>query len=145
MDLPAKHVMTDCADLEASAARALDLEAPRRLVAILHADDPVLLASSRGALQQTLDLVDEWALLHNAQFHHSTDKTVVMVSSALGAEDLDLQAVPRLSMVGRDGQRVFLEYKQVHKWLGVRWSSNLVFTASLIAPGFIAPHPHIIT
>ena len=44
-------------DLEASALQAMDWRAPHRLAAVLHADDPVLLASSRGAAQMALDVM----------------------------------------------------------------------------------------
>ena len=50
-------------DLEASALRSLDL-----------------LASSRGALENSLDIVADWALDHNARFHHGEAKTVAMVT-----------------------------------------------------------------
>ena len=55
--LPPASLLSAWPDLEASAARALDLESPIRLVAILHADDPVGLGSSRGAPQSSMDII----------------------------------------------------------------------------------------
>ena len=49
--LPTPATLAAWPQLEASALAALDGLAPRRLVAILHADDPVLLASSWGNAQ----------------------------------------------------------------------------------------------
>ena len=50
-NLPSSATLESWPDLEASALSAMDALAPRRLAIILHADDPLLLASSRGAAQ----------------------------------------------------------------------------------------------
>ena len=55
-------------DLEASALRALDLNASLRVPIILQADDPFIMASSKGALQQMLDFIAEWAYKHKVLF-----------------------------------------------------------------------------
>ena len=72
--LPPAALLSEWPVLEASAARAIDLESPFKLAAILHADDPVLLGSSRGTLQCSLDVVAGWATTHGACFHASKEK-----------------------------------------------------------------------
>ena len=58
--LPSVDVLAKWPALEASAARALDIIASRRVVMLLHADDPVILASSKGELQRTLHFISGW-------------------------------------------------------------------------------------
>ena len=77
-DLPSCAALRRQQDLEASAARALDLNAADRLAILLHADDPVLLASSWGELCRMLLIVERWAPLHGACFHVGADKAVLM-------------------------------------------------------------------
>ena len=72
--LPQRQLLEVWPDLEASAARALDLMAPRRYVVVLSADDPVFLASSCGAMEQLLTALSEWARCHNAVFHLGAKK-----------------------------------------------------------------------
>ena len=48
--LPSAEALGSNPELEASALKALDLIAPHRLAAVLHADDPVFLESSRGGI-----------------------------------------------------------------------------------------------
>ena len=118
--LPPASLLSVSSDLEASAARALDLESPFRLAAILHADDPVILGSSRGALQSSLDIVSSWAILHGAHSHVAAEKSVVMVSGDV----LPCPAGP-ISMLKANGERAILSFMQSHRWLGVIWASNL--------------------
>ena len=77
-DLPSCAALRGEQDLEASAARALDLISAQRLAILLHADDPVLLASSWGELCRMLLIVERWAPMHGACFHVRADKTVLM-------------------------------------------------------------------
>jgi hypothetical protein len=53
--LPAAAELEASSCLEASALRALDKLASIRVVAVLHADDPVFLDSTRGGLQQIMN------------------------------------------------------------------------------------------
>ena len=48
LPLPSQQDLRACSTLEASALRALDQTAAMRLALVLHAEDPVILASSRG-------------------------------------------------------------------------------------------------
>ena len=76
-------------DLEASAAKSLDLTAPIRIPAIFHADGPVLLSSSMGELENMLEVVASWGRRHNAKFHLGPAKTVVMVTAADTCKPVD--------------------------------------------------------
>ena len=77
--LPAVADLVADACLEASALAALDLAAPRRLAAILHADDPVLLTSTRGAAQRSLQVYDDWAHAWKASPRTNSSKHAVVV------------------------------------------------------------------
>ena len=124
--LPSSSLLKAWPALEASAARALDLLASERLVALLHADDPLIVASSMGELQRTLDAIVEWAAAHNAQLHASAKKTVFMYTGP----DLELDCRVALHLNGVQG-RVDLKFSRLHKWLGVLWPSGLNFDAAL--------------
>ena len=83
--LPPTSLLRAWPDLEAAALRALDLSAPSRMAAVFHADDPVLLASSRGEAQFTVDLCAAWAFREKVAFHVGADKTVVLVGGGEAA------------------------------------------------------------
>ena len=76
--LPRRSQLANDPNLEASALAALDRSCSRRLVALLHADDPVFVASSAGQLQTCMNLVASWSLNHGARFHLGAEKTVTM-------------------------------------------------------------------
>ena len=124
--LPSSKFLRLWPDLEASAAKALDLTAPVRIPAIFHADDPVLLSSSMGELENLLEVVASWGQRHNAKFHLGPSKTVVMVSApnTCKPEDADVQVHMRSADTG---SLVRLSYRVSHKWLGIHWHSDLVF------------------
>ena len=82
------------ADIEASAARALDLADAARAPVRFQADDPVFLASSHGAAQHVLHVVARWATLHKAEFHIAELKTVAMVFATATATAALLAAPP---------------------------------------------------
>ncbi len=65
--LPAAALLTQWPDLEASACKALDLEASIRIALVLHAKDPMFLGSSRGDLVSTLAIVTSWSVRGNAR------------------------------------------------------------------------------
>ena len=137
LPLPSVRLLDNWPDLEASAARALDLIAPLRLVSIFHVDDPVLLASSAGALEDMLETVSDWALRHNARFHQGPAKTVVLVTCAEAVRERTDAVEVRMRSTDVPGM-VRLTRKDVHKWLGVLWSCRLVFYAELCAKIAIA-------
>ena len=85
-----------------------------------HADDPLFLSSSCGALQAIVAEVASWAHKVGAAFHVGMSKTVAMFYG--------LSSVPQgaLNYGGVPLQGVVL-----HKWLGVLWPSSLDFTAFL--------------
>ena len=116
-------------DLEASAARAMDLHSNQRVVALLHADDPTFVSSSCGALNHLLLDVAIWTRRHRAQFHQASGKTVWMCT-AYTEEMTDVQVTmpsPDLSTT------VVLQQKLTHRWLGVLWSNVLYFKADMEA------------
>jgi len=120
-NLPSSELLGANPDLEASALRAMDLEATVRVPCLFHADDPVFMASSRGALQATLDIVSSWAKEVGASFHVGRKKTVSMVTGCLHAcsptplafDNTELSAV------------------SVHRWLGPLWPADLDFSPLL--------------
>ena len=120
--------------LEAAALKALDLCAPRRLVAVTHCDDTIYLASSWGEMCLILAEVSEWCWETKSELHVGPDKTVAMV---LGGELLqaDASAVPvlHLPMRGTHDPRecVPLTQVRVHRWLGVLWLADLDFSPLL--------------
>jgi hypothetical protein len=72
--------------LEASAlaavAAALDNLSVIRVALVLHADDPVVLASTLGGMQSALEEIAKWAYKHKVAFHVGSGKTVAMVTEA---------------------------------------------------------------
>ena len=124
----------DCT-LEACALKALDLSAPRRLVAVLQCDDPVLLASSRGEANVVLAKLARWCWHSKSVFHVGADKTVGMVLSGqlLGSCDGSLHPLhlPDRGDTCAPGEGAALSFKAVHKWLGLLWPASLDFGCAL--------------
>ena len=82
--LPVSAALRGNKNLEASAARALDLMSPARVCALLHADDPVFLASSWGEMCRMIFILERWAPEHGACFHIGEDKTVLFRIGGFG-------------------------------------------------------------
>ena len=124
--LPPAALLQNDATLAASALRAIDLSASKRLVAIFHADDPVLLASSRGALNETLAVLADWCFEYKQVFHVAESKTVGMQFARA-----QLPPGPNSGLflplggnaVAGTGHELLL--KHLHKWLGAPWSNTL--------------------
>jgi hypothetical protein len=133
--LPSATMLMAWPALEASAARALDSVSKFRLVAIFQADDPILMASSRGALAELAAEVAAWAHAHKASFHKSSNKTVVMVTArperSVDVRQLDPIHMPVFDACGEVVSSVALSYVNSHRWLGILWNSALDFTPSL--------------
>jgi hypothetical protein len=124
--LPSCALLRAWPALEASGARALDVCAPERVAAVLHADDPLFLASSAGELQRTLDFMAAWAHDHRARFHASMSKSIVMTLPR------EVDSPPVLSLAAHSGaEQMPLTYKLAHRWLGIRWPFDLSFDAAL--------------
>lgn len=124
--LPSEALLSAWPALEASAARALDLCAPARIAMVLHADDPVIVASSAGELQRTLDAIAVWADHHRARFHASVTKSVFM------SMPRSVDAPPTLVLRAHSGMpSQALHYSVVHRWLGIPWPHDLTFAAAL--------------
>lgn len=125
--LPQVSLLRCWPTMEASAARALDLCAVDRVAILFHADDPVILASSAGELQRTLNAIASWADEHNARFHAGPSKTVIMTVP------YECTSPPQFHMNAHSGvSEQLLCYKNVHRWLGVLWPHDLCFTAALL-------------
>lgn len=124
--LPDQMALSVSSDLEASALRAMDLVAAYRYTRLLHADDPVLFASSSGELRRTLDLLPMWSSLHNSFFHASSRKTVVFKIGPVGVQ------VPLLLLAGRSmSEPVRLCLPPVHRWIGLMWDASFGEHATL--------------
>ncbi|CAE8622071.1 unnamed protein product [Polarella glacialis] len=115
--------------LEASALRALDLLAPRRLVAILHCDDPVFLGSSRGAINLTMQVLSRWCFEHKAEFHVGDNKTVAMVlgGGLHSGSDMAGQVADVLLPCAGGPVTQALTFKVWHRWLGIPFDARLCF------------------
>ena len=50
-----------------------------RVPVLLHADDPVFVASSRGEATRTLQVIASWALDVRVELHLESSKTVVQI------------------------------------------------------------------
>ena len=118
--LPSAGLLCASPVLEASAAQALDLEASVRIPCQFHADDPILLSSTRGGLQRILDEVLLWSRECGACFHVGPNKTVAM---AVGVD------APGDTSLSFDG--VELNFVALHKWLGIRWPNSADFSSFL--------------
>ena len=124
--LPPPSLLSAWSDLEASALRAIDLMSSPRVPVIFHADDPVIVASSKGAAEEVLDVMLKWSKRHNAKLHVSPKKTVSMACN-LQSDNVP----PELQVVNTpDGN---LTSKHVHRWLGAMWPHDLNFTSDLHA------------
>ncbi|CAK0888450.1 unnamed protein product, partial [Prorocentrum cordatum] len=99
--LPPGAALAADPDLEASALLALDRSAPRRLVAIPHADDP-----------------------EKASPHTKATKHAVLVSGGPAAREA-AQSARSLELRLRGEAPVQLGLVQVHKWLGLPWRGDL--------------------
>ena len=131
--LPEKATLDSWADLEASALKELHLLRDDRLVAILHADDPVLLSSSVGDLSNINEILHDWAYRHRASFHADRAKSIVLPIVAGLAKQQDFADVNVSFKTGPKGNTVThkLQVAIEHKWLGILWSSRLDFSSCL--------------
>ncbi|CAE7431354.1 unnamed protein product, partial [Symbiodinium sp. CCMP2456] len=118
--LPSSSALQAYPDLEASAARALDLRDPGRLAILLHADDPVLLASSWGELCRMILMIERWAPGHGARFHVSDDKSVVFRLGGSG------QVQPIFFRPSPSAPSTSLSLcSDAHRWLGWLWTEAI--------------------
>ena len=124
---PLPHVSFLChdADLEASAARALDLfDEANMIPVLLHADDPIFLASSKGEADRVMNIVYEWAVDFKATLHVGPEKTVVQAGGCqLLVSGLRLSAPLKF----RQPQPHFpipLTWRNNHKWPGLQWHAD---------------------
>ena len=147
--LPEAAILQGCPTMLASATKALDLLSGRPLGNLLHADDPVLFASSHGDMVRVLEVAAKWSWVHGARFHVGNNKSVVFV---LGGGE---HGLPPLHMEISPGRWAQLSYGyEAHLWLGWRWdwqggaqatlstrcgstSSQLAVLAGLVTAGAI--------
>ena len=127
--LPRPEVLTMHPNLEASALRALDLRAGKRVPIVLHADDPFFVASSWGAMQQMLDFVGQWAHANKVAFHVGNNKTVVLNFTDDSPAALQARCPLFYPIIGLD--RKLLTVSNEHKWLGLLWNMRLDFRSAL--------------
>jgi len=132
MGLPTVELLASYAELEASALRALDRTATLRVVAALHADDPVLLDSSLGGAQSILDRASRWAWKKKTAFSTNCGKTVFQYA---GCSDEVHQCVQDgwLQLPIVSAAPVSFCYVDQQKWLGLQWRSDLHFLPALHA------------
>ena len=106
-------------DLEASAARAIDLRDQNRLCLLLHADDPVFLASSWGELCRMVLMIERWAPAHGARFHISDNKTLVFRLGGFGQmQHIFFRPSPSATCASLS------RGSGPHRWLGWMWTED---------------------
>ena len=128
-----KEALAANPDLEASCARALDLEAPMRIAVIFHADDPVFLNCSRGATLSTLAVLESWGTRNKARLHTGADKSVVIVSGSPNGPDAISSAPPVTFFEYWDKAPSVLTIVTIQKWLGLLWPADLHFSQAFFA------------
>jgi hypothetical protein len=121
-NLPSAGVLSADVNLAAAALRAIDLLADSRLKLVLQADDPTILASSYGAMQLTLNDMARWAYLHKVSFHVDKAKTVLLTQPS--------GVTLFLPILGKGVAPIVAQ--PVHKYLGILWPGDLVFTPALL-------------
>lgn len=128
--LPSRAQLEGDNNLEAAALQALDVLATRRLVALLHADDPFFLGSSKGALQRYTEVLASWSYNFKAEFHVGVDKTTIMAfgPSSPSMEDYSKDPVTLPMAVGPPQT---LTMKLSKTWLGILWTCSLDFAPDL--------------
>eukprot|EP00439_Symbiodinium_sp_Y106_P002533 s7062_g1.t1 len=108
-------------DLEVSAARVLDLSDPLRIPVLLHADDPLFLASSKGELRRMLRIIAAWSKLYKTCLHVSNSKSVVMVISKPSRKEAFVCNAVLLYQSFAMPAPTPLQLVESHKWLGLTW------------------------
>jgi len=127
--LPSSDELDASISLEASALRAMDKLSSIRVVAVLHADDPVFVDSTRGGLQQVADVAADWAFKWKATFHTGATKNVVQVGGDCFLFGVGLGLGLRMPVVG--GVVHDILHCEAHKWLGFLWRMDLDFRSAL--------------
>ena len=98
---------------------------------MLHADDPVFVESSKGALQNVMDVAAGWCYKFKCAFHEGSDKNVMQVvghaASAHAAGDAFALVMYRA--VGAPAASLHMAAQ--HTWLGLVWRSDLDFAPAL--------------
>ena len=119
--LPTADMLARDPDLEASAARALDLSDPYRIPVLLHADDPLFLASSKGELRRMLQIIAAWSKKYKACLHVSNSKSVVMLIAGPTQKAVFEPNAFFLYQSFTMPAPVPLQTVDSHKWLGLMW------------------------
>ena len=130
--LPSVQSLQESPDLEASALKALDITSTTTLPNILHADDPVLLASSYGEACRILVVMQNWAFRMKTSPHVGPGKAIVMAG---GPEQCSTNAakLPPLvvRLVGRPPAA--LGFAINHKGLSLMWNASLELSKAMHA------------
>ena len=119
--LPTANMLVQDTDLEVSAARVLDLSDPLRIPVLLHADDPLFLASSKGELRRMLRIIAAWSKLYKTCLHVSNSKSVVMVISKPSRKEAFVCNAVLLYQSFAMPAPTPLQLVESHKWLGLTW------------------------
>ena len=137
--LPPAEALAANPVLEASALKAMSDLAPLRLVAVLHADDPVILGCCRGETQRSLHILANWAWKHGASFHIGESKTVAMFchSNTVNALQQQERAQSVLTLQHQGVHRP-LSFQSKHKWLGIIWTASLSFQEAMTQKAALA-------
>lgn len=120
-------------DIEATALLPLDKAAPLKLAPVLHADDPVLLASSFGGAQKMQNVVGSWAFREKTSPHCTGSKSVAMAGCSHALVSNEASLPPLIMKVpGKPGKpTAALTYVDIQKWLGKMWPRDLDFTVDM--------------
>ena len=123
--LPSAERLEADAVLEASAARAIDLNDPWRIPVLLHADDPLFFASSVGEMRRVLRVVAAWSRRYKTTLHCTVSKSVIL---PIGEQQQTAAISHQASFLyGSFHMRAALPLSVVnsHKWLGILWDEEM--------------------
>ena len=121
LPLPSVAALAADRDLEASCARALDLQDEDRIPVLLSADDPCFLASSRGAMLDVVQVIQDWAKDYKASLHTGPSKTVMQASGPEASLAVLHTAIAAYLQQGLHALPSAIEWALSHRWLGLNW------------------------
>ena len=114
-------------DAEVNALRALDLRDSSRIPVILHADDPLLLASCKGELRRMLRIISAWSRKYKASLHISSVKSVIMIIANSEANARVESQTTFMYQAYDMPHPAPLQYVRAHRCLGMMWDNEANF------------------
>ena len=132
LPLPPAVLLEADEDIEASALRALDLWDSSGIPVILHADDPLFLASSKGEMRRMLRIISAWSRKYKASLHVSSVKSVIMIIANSEASARVESQTTFMYQAYDMPHPAPLQYVRAHRWLGMMWDNEASFNRHAI-------------